>query len=132
MLAAAGELYESEREAIERALHTEPPTDPRHPYICQQQSTAGYEPTIKGTRITVRAIVEWYNLYQDVDRILAHAPHLSKEQIEDALSYYTDHKEEIDFFIAENDEEYQQYLHKTWEKQWKGFSSPSILTRTSS
>ena len=37
-----------------------------------------------------------------------------------------DHTEEIDSYIAENNEAFQQKLYKEWETQKNSFSLPSI------
>jgi len=36
------------------------------------------------------------------EEIVIHLPHLTLAQVFDALSYYSDHQEEIDAFIEEN------------------------------
>jgi len=86
--------------------------DTNHPFITSYDDICGGEPVLIGTRVTVRAIVEYYKLYGDVESILQSLPHLSKAQVEDALGYYADHSEEIDHYIAENDETLQQKLYQ--------------------
>ena len=62
----------------------------------------GGGPIIKGTRTPVRAVVENRRLDLSPEEIVIHLPHLTLAQVFDALSYYSDHQEEIDAFIEEN------------------------------
>ncbi|MCB0012060.1 MAG: DUF433 domain-containing protein [Anaerolineales bacterium] len=71
-------------------------------YIVRNEEILGGEPIIKGTRTPVRAIVEsWRQGVQpeDIPRIM---PHLTLAQVFDALSYYSEHQQEINRFIEEN------------------------------
>lgn len=73
-----------------------------HCYIVTDGQIAGGEPIIKGTRTTVRAVVETWRLGTPAEEIPQHLPHLSLAQIFDALSYYSDHSEEINTYIERN------------------------------
>jgi uncharacterized protein (DUF433 family) len=73
-----------------------------HPYIVRNNEILGGEPVIKGTRTSVRAIVEWWKFGASPEEILENLPHLTLSQIFDALSYYADHRDEIEQYIAEN------------------------------
>ena len=57
---------------------------------------AGGVPSIKGTRIAVRAIAGYYQLGMSVDEILQSLPHLTQSHVHAALTFYFDHQEEID------------------------------------
>ena len=89
-----------------------------HPYISRNTKVCGGEPVISGTRISVRLIVEWENAGKSVDEIVAMYPHITHAQVYDALSYYYDHKKEIDIYIKENTEEYirEKYKGALWQK----------------
>lgn len=77
-------------------------TPTEHPYIVRQEGILGGEPTIKGSRVPVRAIIEEWRLgYTPEEMVRAH-PHLNLAQIFDALSYYQDHMDEINEYIARN------------------------------
>jgi uncharacterized protein (DUF433 family) len=80
-------------------------TGPQHPYIERKPGVVGGEPVITGTRIAVRVIAVWHRMGNSVDEIVAMYPHINHAQVYDALSYYYDHKPEIEQFIAENDED---------------------------
>lgn len=71
-----------------------------HAHIVRKLSSG--EPVIKGTNTPVRGIAEFWLMGAQPEEILTHLPHLSLSQIFDALSYYNDHKEEIDRFIKVN------------------------------
>lgn len=73
-----------------------------HPYIVRDNEILEGEPVVKGTRTPVRAIVEWWKFGASPEEILENLPHLTLSQIFDALSYYADHREEIEQYIAEN------------------------------
>ncbi len=73
-----------------------------HPYIVRNKEILGGEPVVKGTRTPVRAIVEWWKFGASPEEIMETLPHLTLSQIFDALSYYADHREEIEKYIAEN------------------------------
>ncbi len=77
-------------------------TATEHCYIGRNEKIAGGEPIIKGTRVTVRAIVEIWRMGKSPEEILQSVPHLSMAQIFDALSYYSDHQEEIHNYIERN------------------------------
>jgi uncharacterized protein (DUF433 family) len=62
----------------------------------------GGEPVIAGTRTPVRAIVEHWKFGSSPDEIAAKMPHLRLAQIFGALSYYDDHREQIERFIVLN------------------------------
>ena len=66
-----------------------------HPYIVKEEGILSGEPIIKDTRTSVRAIVENWRLGYLPEEIPFHLPHLTLAQVFDALSYYQDHKEEI-------------------------------------
>lgn len=73
-----------------------------HCHIVTDTRIAGGEPIIKGTRTTVRAVVETWRLGMPAEEIPQHLPHLSLAQVFDALSYYSDHPDEINSFIERN------------------------------
>ncbi len=77
----------------------------KHPYIEQRTGVIGGEPLIAGTRVAVRVIAGWHRMGQSADEIVAMYPHLNHAQVYDALSYYYDHKAEIERLLAENDED---------------------------
>ena len=71
-------------------------TKTEHLYI--EKDPAKYEgkAVIKNTRIPVASIVNHYRSGMTVEEILEGYPALKPAQLFDALSYYFDHKEEID------------------------------------
>jgi uncharacterized protein (DUF433 family) len=73
-----------------------------HPHITQVESILGGEPIIRGTRTSVRAIVEHWKFGDSPEDIAHKLPHLRLAHIFDALSYYDDHRDEIERYIALN------------------------------
>ena len=73
-----------------------------HGYIVKDDEILGGEPIIKGTRTPVRAIIEIWRLGVPPEEIPRRLPHLPLSQIFDALSYYSDHQDEINAYIERN------------------------------
>lgn len=73
-----------------------------HYYIVTDARILSGEPIIKGTRTPVRAIVELWRQGIQPKIISQRLPHLTLAQVFDALSYYSDHLEEINYHIERN------------------------------
>ncbi|MFQ4144855.1 DUF433 domain-containing protein [Chlorogloeopsis sp. ULAP02] len=73
-----------------------------HLYIVKDEHILGSEPIIKGTRTSVRAIVETWRMGVSLEEIPQGLPHLTLAQVFDALSYYSDHQDEINAYIEHN------------------------------
>jgi uncharacterized protein (DUF433 family) len=73
-----------------------------HRYVVTNDQILGGEPIIEGTRTPVRAIVELGRQGLTPETIPTRLPHLSLAQVFDALSYYSDHQEEIHQHIDRN------------------------------
>lgn len=73
-----------------------------HRYIVNDNRILGGEPIIRGTRTPVRAVVETWRLGVPPEEIPGRLPHLSLAQVFDALSYCSDHQEEINAHIERN------------------------------
>lgn len=84
-------------------------TYPAYWQISHDKAIANGEPVIEGTRTTVRTVITYSRLLPSQEELLAALPHLQTEQVNAALSYYRDHKDEIDAYIAANDEVARQY-----------------------
>lgn len=91
-----------------------------HPYVKKVPGVCGGEPVIAETRFPVRSVVV-YILHQGMtpEEMVAQWDYLSLAQIYDALSYYYDHKEEIDKSIEQNREDYMKEKLKEWEVDLK-------------
>lgn len=89
----------------------------KHSYIGKKIGVCGGEPVIVGTRISVSLIVEMERAGHSVDEMVTMYPHITYAQVYDALSYYYDHKKEIDEIINENKEEY--WKEKTKDENWR-------------
>ena len=77
-------------------------TATEHLYIVTDDRILSGEPIIKGTRTPVRANVEIYRLGIVPEEIPNRLPHLTLAQVFDALSYYSDHQEEINAYLERN------------------------------
>ena len=73
-----------------------------HRYVVRDDTILGGEPIVVGTRTTVRAVVELWRLGVAPEEISGHLPHLTLAQVFDALSYYADHRTEIERYIEQN------------------------------
>lgn len=76
---------------------------PHHPYVEVIDSRSGPRPVIKGTRVGVDVIVGYsqagYPPREIVESVLLH---LTLAQVYDALSYYEDHRAEVDLSLQAN------------------------------
>jgi uncharacterized protein (DUF433 family) len=77
-------------------------TATNHPYVISDPDILSGEPIINGTRTPVRAIVENWRLGIAPEEIPSHLPHLTLAQVFDALSYFSDHQQEILDHIERN------------------------------
>lgn len=77
-------------------------TATEHYYIVTEDQILSGEPVVRGTRTQVRAIVELWRQGVAPEEIPKHLPHLSLAQVFDALSYYSDHTDEIHSHIERN------------------------------
>jgi len=71
-------------------------------YIITDDTILSGEPIIKGSRTPVRAIVELWRLGIAPEEIPQRLPHLTLAQVFDALSFYSDHQDEIHAHIERN------------------------------
>ena len=74
----------------------------RHRYIVTNDAILNGEPIIDGTRTPVRAIIELWREGIAPEEIPSRLPHLTLAQVFDALSYYSDHQDEIKQYIERN------------------------------
>lgn len=69
----------------------------KHPYIVVNKKIQGGEPVISSTGIRVLDIAIRYEVMgMTPEDIIIALPHLNLSQVHDALSYYYEHKHEID------------------------------------
>lgn len=74
------------------------------PAIARDVRILGGAPIVAGARVPVRAIVLTYHLYEDLDDVQRAFPMLDRAAIETARAFYDHNREEIDRYIAENEE----------------------------
>ena len=72
--------------------------------ITRDDTICGGEPIIRGSRITIRDIVEYMTLYGSPERVLQAMPDLTREDLTAALEYYQSHLEEINLYRREEEE----------------------------
>jgi uncharacterized protein (DUF433 family) len=87
---------------------------PKHAYIEVVEKITGSQAIIRGTRIPVSIIIGYLRLGEApeslVEKIL---PHLTLAEVYDALSYYHDHRDDIEQELLENTEEHgRAYLRE--------------------
>ena len=73
-----------------------------YPHIVRNPDILAGEPTIAGTRIAVRNIIERRRYTRTIEELYDSYDAISREEMEEALSFYEDHRAEIDRYIAEN------------------------------
>jgi uncharacterized protein (DUF433 family) len=77
-------------------------TPTEHHNIVRDDEILSGEPIIAGTRTPVRAIAELWRMGVAPEEIPQQLPHLRLAQVFDALSYFSDHTEEIMGHIIRN------------------------------
>ncbi|HAA28148.1 MAG TPA: DUF433 domain-containing protein [Cyanobacteria bacterium UBA8553] len=71
-------------------------------YIVRDEQILSGEPIIRGTRTPVRAVVETWRMGIAPEEIPKGMPHLTLSQVFGALTYYSDHQDEINNYIERN------------------------------
>jgi uncharacterized protein (DUF433 family) len=74
--------------------------------IVRNPEIHGGEPTVAGTRISVRTIVVAWHFEPDIASLCEAYPTLTPAAIRAALAFYDANRAEIDRYIAENDVEF--------------------------
>jgi uncharacterized protein (DUF433 family) len=74
-----------------------------HPHIVRVEGVCGGEPLIDGLRVTVRHVATLYVRGERIPEI-AEALNLTEAQVVHGLSYYFDHRDEIEALMAQEDE----------------------------
>ena len=111
----AQKVSDADPEAIQKALEDglssqttgdkEQATE--HPHVTRTPAILGGRPIIRGSRIPVWQVVEAIlHLGDTVEGYLIGHPHLNAAKVYDALSYYFDHREEIEHDLEENKTEH--------------------------
>jgi len=72
------------------------PEDTEHPHVVRVEGV----PMLRGTRLAVRLVAQLHRAGDSVDDILQAYPHLAPAVIHDAISYYLDHRAELEQEIA--------------------------------
>ena len=86
---------------VQPATDTEAPERAtEHPHIVQVPGVRGGRPHVRGTGLTVALIARFHQMGASPEELLATYPQLSAAGLYDALSYYHDHRTEIDAELA--------------------------------
>ena len=75
--------------------------DESHPYVERRAGVHGGRPVVRGTRLPISTIVQRYHQGRSVEEILADFPQLGPAEVHDALSYFYDHRSEIEQELVE-------------------------------
>ena len=76
-----------------------------HPYIIRKKGVCGGRSIVRGTRIPVWSLIQWYKQGMTIEDIMREFSQLKPAQVHDAFSYYYDNRKEIEKDIAENETE---------------------------
>jgi len=74
-------------------------------HITRNPAILSGEPVVAGTRVPVRAIVLTHRYAPDSEYIYAAYPFVARVDIDEALAYYDAHRDEIDEYIAANEDD---------------------------
>lgn len=75
------------------------------PRIVRDPRVLEGEPVVAGTRVPVRCLVIALQLHASEARVLKAYPHITLEDLREALRYYASHRDLIDHYIAQNEDE---------------------------
>ena len=89
-------------------IHLQPT---EHPYVVRREGFRGGRPILRGSSIPVWLIAALWKSGDTVEDISQAYAHLELAAIYDAISYYLDHRDEIEEQIAEN--RIERVLEKT-------------------
>ena len=81
-------------------------------YIVSQPGVQGGEPCIRGTRIPVWVLAAMHKQGDTAEEILEAYPNLSAAHVYAALSYYYEHRAQIDTVIAVQNVEHDRFRDK--------------------
>ena len=70
-------------------------------YIVRRAGVRSGHAIVEGTRIGVHDVVAMVKTGASVDGVVASFPRLTRAQVYECLAYYEDHREEIDWLVAE-------------------------------
>ena len=91
-----------------------------HPYIMRSQDICNGSPILEGTRIRViDVVIEYTMLGKTPDEIVDAHPFLDLARVHDALSYYYEHREELDTEIQTRLQDINELKEKFQSKVWK-------------
>ena len=91
-----------------------------HPHIVRSPEICNGSPVVKGTRTRVIDIViEYTMLGRSPDEIVDAHPYLDLANVHDVISYYYDHRDEIDAKIKKEIQEIEELKAKFPSKVWK-------------
>lgn len=79
-----------------------------HPHVTQREGVCGGEPIIDGLRVTVRHVATLY-LAGESAKEIAEALNINEAQVFHGLSYYFDHREEIELLIEREQEAHARH-----------------------
>jgi uncharacterized protein (DUF433 family) len=78
------------------------PAEPtEHPHVVRVPGVEGGRPHVRGTGLSVELLAGFYRLGATPDELLLAYPQLSAAGLYDALSYYHDHRPELDAALDE-------------------------------
>lgn len=78
-------------------------------HIVRTPGTCGGKPRIAGTRIKVEQVVIWHErIGMSPEEIVSEWPHLTLADVHAALTFYHDHRDEIDRDLAEGEKRFEE------------------------
>lgn len=83
-------------------------TRTEHPHIVCLEGVCGGEPVVDGLRVTVRQVAALHQRGETIPEI-AEALGLTEAQVFHALSYYCDHRDEIDALMAREEQAHAEF-----------------------
>ena len=86
-------------------------TATENPHVTRTPGVCGGKPCVRGTRIRVWDIHDWYSAGHSVDEIIEQFRRLTRADVHGAMAYFWDHEDEIRA-MRRADEEYVERMRK--------------------
>jgi uncharacterized protein (DUF433 family) len=80
-----------------------------HPHIIRLEGVCGGEPVVDGLRVTVRHVATLHLRGETIPEI-AEVLGLTEAQVFHALSYFSDHRDEITALIAQEEQAHARFI----------------------
>ncbi len=84
------------------------------PFVSETPGVNGGYPVIAGTRFPIWVLLDYMRDLEDVEQFIELFPHLSREQVQGALDYYTTCPQRVDEDRERNARAWEEHTGQPW------------------